>query len=315
MTSCPRMHGLAIPRVRNFKMQRHNIRIPIRRSAVLTLVLGTISSVVTLGQSIVLPTFEVASVRPSDPKAGPAHIQGGPGTSDPGHATYTNLPLSSLLIRAYGISSDQIIGPPSLRSGKYDIVAKVPPGTTKEQFNLMLINLIVERFNMVVHHEMKEFQGYELIVARNGPKLKKSSAADSDIADRTPLGPSKLKTGANGYPELDGPGMTMPPILNARVRSTHMMARAQTLSTLARVLGDYLSSHIVDSTGLAGRYDFTLDYSLDPQGSSGEPIPSRTPGLPDIPDNSAPYILDALQAQLGLKLQPAKIPSGHRYCR
>jgi uncharacterized protein (TIGR03435 family) len=74
------------------------------------------------------------------------------------------------------------------------------------------------------------------------------------------------------------------------------------------MLGSTMSTHIVDKTGLAGRYDFALDYSIDPIGSSGAPLPSNVPGAPDIPDHSAPYILDSVQAQLGLKLQPAKIP-------
>jgi uncharacterized protein (TIGR03435 family) len=211
-----------------------------------------------------------------------------------------------------GIESwDQIIGPPSLRSQKYDIVAKIPPGTTSEQFKLMLINLLTVRFHMAVHHETREFEGYELVIAKNGPKLKKSSPADSTLADEHP-GPAAIppviKDLGDGNLRLDGPGMVMRPIFGARVQSFHLMARAQTLTDVARFLGPFMRTRIVDKTGLAGRYDFTLDYSLDPNGSPGAPISSNVPGAPDIPDNSAPYFLDAVQAQLGLKLQPAKVP-------
>jgi uncharacterized protein (TIGR03435 family) len=212
-------------------------------------------------------------------------------------------------MRAYnGIESwDQIVGPLSLRSQKYDIVAKIPPGTTSEQFKLMLINLLTVRFHMAVHHETREFDGYELVIAKNGPKLKKSSPADSTLADEHP-GPPVVKDLGDGHFRLDSPGMAMRPIFGSRVPSTHLMARAQTLTDVARFLGPFMRTRIVDKTGLAGRYDFTLDYSLDPTGSPGAPFPSNVPGAPDNPDNSAPYFRDAVQAQLGLKLQPVKIP-------
>jgi uncharacterized protein (TIGR03435 family) len=274
--------------------------------------LAVLTSVTGFGQTTASPAFpgspafEVSSIKPSDPKAPPSNARGGPGTSDPGQMSYTNLPLSSILMRACGMDSDQIIGPPSLRSQKYDIVAKIPPGTTRDQFNLMLINLLTERFHMAVHHETREFQGYELVIAKNGPKLKKSSVADSTLADEHP-GPAAIKDLGDGNLRLDSPGMAMRPVFGARVLSNHLMARAQTLPDLARWLGPMMRTHIVDKTGLAGRYDFTLDYSLDPNGSPGAPFPSNVPGAPDIPDNSAPYVLDSVQEQLGLKLQPAKI--------
>ena len=211
-------------------------------------------------------------------------------------------------MRAYdGIESwDQIIGPPSLRSQKYDIVAKIPPGTTKQQFQLMLINLLTERFHMAVHREMREVRGYELTIARNGPRLKKSSVTDSTLADEHPA-PPIIKDLGDGNLRLDSPGMVWRPIFGARVQSFHLMARAQTLPDLARMLGPMMRSYIVDKTSLAGRYDFTLDFSVDPNGSPGAPLPSNVSGAPDIPDNSASYVLDSVQAQLGLKLQPAKV--------
>ncbi len=57
---------------------------------------------------------------------------------------------------------------------RYEITATMPPGTTKEQVRLMLRNLLVERFHLAVHHEARNFPGYELTVAKDGPKLKES---------------------------------------------------------------------------------------------------------------------------------------------
>jgi len=41
---------------------------------------------------------------------------------------------------------------------RYDIVVKVPAGTTKEQINLMWQNLLAERFGVKIHHDPKAFQ-------------------------------------------------------------------------------------------------------------------------------------------------------------
>ena len=254
----------------SFQMRRVHIQKLARVATV-----AVLTNLASFGQTAGSPAFEVASIKPSDPKAPPGvTVHGGPGTSDPGQVSYTNIPLSSILMRACnGIESwEQIIGPPLLRTQKYDIVAKIPPGTTSEQFKLMLINLLTERFHMAVHHEMREFEGYELVIAKNGPKLKKSSPADSTLADEHP-GPAAIKDLGDGSLRLDSPGMVIQPIFMARVQSFHLMVRAQTLTDVAGFLGPFMRTRIVDKTGLPGRYDFTLDYSLDPTGSPGSPGP------------------------------------------
>jgi len=257
--------------------------------------LPALLSLAAFAQSGNIPAFEVASVKPADPKSAPTNIRGGPGTSDPGQIAWTNVALSHLLTSAYGMSSDdQIAGPPGLKSDRYDIVAKLPPGTTKEQFHQMLLNLLAERFHMVLHHETRDFQGYELVVGKGGPKLKKSSAADSTLAEEHP-GPTVVKDLGNDRFELESPGWTERAIFGAHGHM-RLMARAQTLSDLSSMLVLFLRCHLVDKTGLTGRYDFTLDASPDPSASL------------DTADDSAPYILDAVQEQLGLKLQPVKIP-------
>jgi uncharacterized protein (TIGR03435 family) len=65
---------------------------------------------------------------------------------------------------------------------------KIPDGTTKEQFKVMLQNLPSERFKVVLHREKKDFPIYELSVAKNGPKLK-AAAEDPGAPDVGPQGP------------------------------------------------------------------------------------------------------------------------------
>src|SRR4051812_9748118 len=86
-------------------------------------------------------TFEVASIKPSPPPVGNmlrVMMQGGPGTPDPGRLNYANVSLKNLMTTAYKVKGYQISGPSWLDSERFDITAKIPAGTTKEQFQTML---------------------------------------------------------------------------------------------------------------------------------------------------------------------------------
>src|SRR5271157_3691397 len=123
------------------------------------------------------PTFEVASVKPAAPIVGNrimVGMRGGPGTPDPGQITYNNVTLKNVLTNAYGVKSFQISGPSWLDSERYDIVAKLPRGATKEQFMVMLQNLLAERFKLTLHREKRDLPMYALVVGKNGPKMKES---------------------------------------------------------------------------------------------------------------------------------------------
>src|SRR4051812_689501 len=117
------------------------------------LYLCTFVGATAFGQS---PIFEAASVRPAQTDArARSSMRGGPGTSDPGQITYTNVMLMSVLLRAYDVKTYQVTGPDWLSSRRYDITAKIPPGATKEQFNRMLQGLLVDRFHLALHHETR----------------------------------------------------------------------------------------------------------------------------------------------------------------
>jgi len=122
-------------------------------------------------------TFEVASVKPSPPvpPAGGVYFgppRGGPGTPDPEQITWTYALMKTVLMTAYDVKNYQINGPAWLDSERYDIAVKIAPGATKEQVGVMWQNLLAERFGLKVHHESKEFQVSELVVGKDGAKLK-----------------------------------------------------------------------------------------------------------------------------------------------
>jgi uncharacterized protein (TIGR03435 family) len=114
-------------------------------------------------------------------------MRGGSGTDDPGQFTAPSVSLGTLLETAYGVRFDQISGPDWLMSEQYSISAKIPPNVTKDQFHLMLQNLLAERFHLTLHHGTKDFPAYELLVANGGPKMKPSPPV-ADAATAPPAG-------------------------------------------------------------------------------------------------------------------------------
>jgi|HubBroStandDraft_1064217.scaffolds.fasta_scaffold66278_2 uncharacterized protein (TIGR03435 family) len=248
-----------------------------------------------------LTHFEVASIRPSPPRLSPGMVpapklEGGPGTSDPGQITYKEIQLGPLIYKAYGLEYFNQLPAFSGRATLYDIVAKVPAGATPEQLKLMLQNLLVERFNLQVHHESKVLPVYALKVGKNGPKFKESSKAEA------PEIPKGTKIGApddNGFPTLP-PGFSgivgWPS--NGRIRWT---GQRVAMSKLAQLLE--LDHPVVDQTGLTGEYDFQLDFAMAGRRNDA----SATPPVDDTAD-PAPSVFAAVEDQLGLKLEPTKLP-------
>ena len=154
-------------------------------------------------------TFEVASIKPASlptPGNGPMLIRGpsgGPGTKDPGRINYPYMSLKNILMIAYDVKNYQVNGPAWLDTERFDVTATMPPETTKEQFRIMLQNLLIERFKMTVHKESKELPMYSLIVNK-APKMKETALTspppDSDGGPPRPLGPPKI--GPDGFPVM-----------------------------------------------------------------------------------------------------------------
>jgi uncharacterized protein (TIGR03435 family) len=270
------------------------------------LVIGllVLASGAAVGQIVSAPAFEAASVKPAAPDEKGSGTRGGPGTADPGQATFSAVTLSSVLMTAYDVKAYQIQGPGWLDTEKYDIVAKIPAGTSKEQFHLMLQNLLAERFRMTLHHESKQFQGFELTIGKNGSKLKTTRLGNS-VETRMLPGPYKIDD--DNFPQFDQPGFLVAPRLNrgASKMSNHVTAVAQPLSSLLLLLSGQLQSPVVDRTGLTGLYDFRMEFV--PEGAAAQPPPPD--GGPDtLAINFVPGLITAVQDQLGLKLESKKIP-------
>ena len=257
------------------------------------------------------PAFEVAAISYVGPYDGDRDVsmRGGPGTSEPTRVTYENVTLVNLLSRAYGVDFDQISGPPWLASLQYTVIANVPAGAAREDLPLMWQRLLRERFHVAVHHEVKDVPGYALVVAKGGPKLQPSKGNPGEAQ------PGQRPTkGADGFPILPPGARHFPWLSNENgERVTRETFRDFTMQELAQELaiplGQRLWEHfvsvgrIVDKTGLQGKYDFRLEYAGTHSPGGAFP-PPRADGQPrDFPD-----LLDAVERQLGLKIEASKIP-------
>jgi len=238
------------------------------------------------------PVFEVASVKVSATSSA-RDIGGGPGTADPGQFHAFSTTLLEMIATAYHVDRFQVISKSTLDRQHYDVVAKVPEGTDKEQFRTMLQNLLVDRFHLKFHTESREFSGWELTISKLGLKLKESTLT----GENAPLS-ERPKEGSDGFPVLP-PGK---PAFIARFTIVdgflvgRFAAQAQPISTL-KGFGFPDDPPILDHTGLTAKYDYRLEFSREfPH------APSDDPKVPPAVD-----LFRAVEEQLGLKLAAKKL--------
>jgi uncharacterized protein (TIGR03435 family) len=208
----------------------------------------------------------------------------------------------------------QISGPSWLETERFDITAKVPDGTPREQVPLMLQQLLIERFKMAIHKEKKEMPVYALVVGKGGPKLQKSEDAPAP-PPAGPDGPGEAAgRGGRGPGGFPGGGRGM-----IRLMPGKMDAKQINLGSFADMLSNMLDRPVIDETKLEGTYDISMDISMEemglmrgmrmgppPQheGVAGAAGPAAGPAPDSTPGTS---IFTAVQ-QLGLKLEPRKAP-------
>jgi uncharacterized protein (TIGR03435 family) len=187
-------------------------------------------------------------------------------------------------MKAYRARFFQISGPDWLASEHYDIAATIPQDATPQQFYLMLQNLLAERFHLVLHHETRDIRAYELAAGKNGPKLKESvshTGADTAVPPSLQqLSPATRSMVLAGMPLATGTGVLM-------------AGKARLIEALAEDLENILAVPVLDKTGLAGKYDYTLEFQRPGVDAAGDPLPS---------------IFTAMEEQLGLRLEQKKLP-------
>jgi uncharacterized protein (TIGR03435 family) len=231
------------------------------------------------------PRFEVASIKPSD-EGRNYWPTGGPGTKEP-TSFHCNTFLGILVRQAFDLGPSQMDVPIWVwQKPWFLLMAKVSPEATKEQIPLMLQALLKERFHLAYHFEKRELAGYRMVVAKNGPKLKQSAGNPESVDPPT-------KMGKDGFPNTQG-------IWHMGYGNKFWM-KNQTMSQLTTFLDSSSGKPVVDDTGFTGKYDITLYWD-----SRLEAVTADSDNAPATPGDGQP-LLAAVQSQLGLKLEPAKV--------
>lgn len=218
------------------------------------------------------PSFEVATIRPGAPDEHARSIGW-----DGRHFTARYTTISQMVQFAYNLQEKQIVDAPAwIDTATYDIEAQAEAGQPlAADFRMMMQHLLAERFAMRVHREPRTLSAYELVVAKGGVKLQ---APKDQVQAEIPPG-VRIQRGPHQWMRVVGVSGTMP----------------QLAAELQRVETD---RPVVDRTGLAGEFDFTMTATSEKPFFKGE--------TPATGDDAPPVIFTAIQEQLGLKLEPVK---------
>jgi uncharacterized protein (TIGR03435 family) len=178
-----------------------------------------------------LSSFEVASVKPVDPPAGPHVVSL---IVNHGRLNIEAAELRQIVGLAYAIQRVRVQGGPGWAdSDQFDIVAKAEsPDATRDEIRSMLQTLLAERFKLIVHRETKQVPAYSLVLAKSGSKLKES-APDTKSELAYTVSPT-------------GEQVTV--------------FESSPLRILVNMLANTLGGPVLDKTGLDKLYDFTFQW-------------------------------------------------------
>ncbi|HTY63317.1 MAG TPA: TIGR03435 family protein [Acidobacteriota bacterium] len=294
--------------------------------------------------------FEVATVRPSPPISSLA-AQAASGKIDLGmraDATQFDMKfmsLTNLIATAYKVKPYQIDGPDWMKTQLWEIHAKLPEGSTKEQIPEMLQSLLTERFKLTFHRESREQPVYALTVSKSGLKMKEAvaepatPAPEADAAKSTapkesggkeamtlstPEGEMKvnMKQQGNTVTVDVGKAGKMQMIMDENPHMRWEMPKA-TMAEFVEILTQFSDRQVVDMTELKGPYQVVLELPIQellnmakkimPEyagvlggGAPGGAAPSSGLAGVGASDPSGGSIFQAVQ-RLGLKMDPRKI--------
>ena len=279
-------------------------------------------------------TFDVASVRPApapDMATMIAGLQAGRRPNwvrvDGTRATFHYESLKDLIAYAYKLRLYEISGPEWMVTDRFDIAARLPDGATKDDVPEMLRALLKDRFNLETHNELTDQPVLALVAAKGGAKLQLATASAEVLDETAPLKPGELmqdtpdgrvllRRTADGSSTYVGRWGSFSLKFDGESSSMHMKADCIDMKGFAMMmntLGAGQGRQIVDMTGLTGKYQAAVDFSLMDLMSSlsaqGIVIP-RGPGggggSGEASDPEGGATVAAALAKLGLKLEKSR---------
>lgn len=249
-------------------------------------------------QSTVRPEFEVADIKEARdrPECSNIAIRRG-GEID------IDMTVRGLIGEAEGdLNHNRIVGLPKADGPCWEIHAKTPPdreaaagwvgpvwnGVDIDTMRKMVRSLLEDRFKLVAHNDQREISGYTLAAAK--PKLRRADPSN--------------RAGCREGPGADGkdPRLTNP------MASRLITCRNVTMAQFTTELNDLMYGElpVVDATGIAGRYDITLNFS-PPSALEGSLARDADGNVIASEPNGAISIFEAVRRQLGLKLQSRNV--------
>jgi uncharacterized protein (TIGR03435 family) len=219
------------------------------------------------------PGIVTATIRPSPPEDSGKGL-----TVKMGRIRAANTTLSDLITYAYEIHPKQLMDAPAwVETDRFDITATYSgEGQPSPHQIQSLVQKLLARFNLRVHGDKKELSVYSLSKSGSGVKIVQSAG-----------GPNQP------------PALYFQELGKLKVNNGSMQDFVFVLGSIV------LDRPVVDRTGIAGRYDFTLNWTPDNTQfrSWGAIIPHPTGST-----NAPPPLVTALQEQIGLKLEAIRAP-------
>jgi uncharacterized protein (TIGR03435 family) len=262
--------------------------------------LAAAGSLPVLAQDGASPAFDVATVKPGSEVSWSRGVK-----VVPGRFTSTDMPLMSLIVRAYGVAYWKIKNAPDwVKTEPFTVQAVYPPSSTPAQVNAMLRTLLEQRFRLAVQMETRDMDTDVLILANRDGSLGRG------------MHPVNVDCETNELREGSAPGLftaskRRPPCralqlsvtftpgdvpTNVQTSSTRKFA-AVTLTELADTLSSSRERPLLDRTELSGQFDVELNYA------SSVPPAGLDPGAAAATPGGAPPLEEALREQLGLRLR------------
>ena len=188
-----------------------------------------------------------------------------------------NATLPDMIGIAWGFETDKVVGGPTwLDMDRFDIRAKLPGDTSADDQKRMLQALLEDRFKLAVHKDTKPVPGYTLTATARKPALQRATGSE--------------KSGCVSA-NTNGPFTT----LTYNCRNITMGAFTEGLHDMTGISLLLGAGPIVDATGLKGAWNFDLKWTQD--------YFHLFNGT-----NARVTIIDALDQQLGLKLEARPVP-------
>jgi uncharacterized protein (TIGR03435 family) len=257
------------------------------------LVFAMIAGVAALSvaQTAQRPSFEVSSVKPSPPGSRTRDNTRG------NRFAISGAPLRLLLRYAYpAFLNSQIASAPTWTdSDLFDVEGKSDSDRISEaQMALFVQSLLRDRFQLKAHTEMRELPIYELRLAKSEPKIKASE-------NQTVVPP---QPGISFKPDMPPPGFLA---VSRSVSGTiRIVGTAIPLSDFVISLSRQVNRPVIDKTNLTGLFDLRLEFVPDGV-TSAPPVAGQTAPV-GASDPAGPFLLEAVERELGLKLESAKGP-------